>query len=90
VNDRPGLTQRSLGLVAWERDRQDDKWGVQRHSWPEWITILTEEVREAAQAACNEHFHPSGDLSRLREELVQVAAVTVAILEHVEELEAQQ
>lgn len=88
MTDRPGVTQRSIDLVLGERDSQDERWGVQRHSWPEWTTILAEEFGEAAQAANNEHFHPTGDLSRLKEELVQVAAVAVAMIEHIEELEA--
>jgi NTP pyrophosphatase (non-canonical NTP hydrolase) len=90
VHDRLRLTHRSIDLVLRERDQQDDRWGVQRHSWPEWMSILTEEVGEAAQAANNEYFHPSGDLSRLKEELVQVASVAIAMVEHIEELEAQE
>ena len=35
-----------------ERQRQDDKWGSQRQLPPyTWMTILMEEVGEAAQAA---------------------------------------
>lgn len=83
------LTDHAIHLVVKERQRQEEKWGLQRHTWPEWTTILTEEVGEVAQAACNEHFHPSGDLARLKEELVQVAAVAVAMVEHIEELEAK-
>ncbi|SEB15903.1 hypothetical protein SAMN05421743_12160 [Thalassobacillus cyri] len=33
-----------------ERRRQDKKWGVQRHPYPYWLAILTEEVGEVAQA----------------------------------------
>lgn len=90
MSDLSSLTDQAVQLVHRERLRQDEKWGIQRHSWPEWMTILTEEVGEAAQAACNEHFHPSGNLSRLKEELVQVAAVAVAIVEHIEELESRE
>lgn len=67
-----------------ERVRQHMKWGTQRHSWPEWITILTEEVGEAAQQACAIHWNHA-NTERLREELVQVAAVAVAIIEHIDE-----
>lgn len=88
MSDLRNLTDQAIHLVVQERQQQDEKWGLQRHSWPEWITILTEEVGEAAQAANNEHWHPDGDLSRLKEELVQVAAVAVAMVEHIEELES--
>lgn len=88
VSDPSGLTHHAVQRVVAERKRQDEQWGIQRHSWPEWITILTEEVGEAAQEACKEHFHPAGDLSRLKEELVQVAAVAVAMVEHIEEMES--
>lgn len=79
--------------VIAERFTQHAKWGVQRHSWPEWLSILTEEVGEAAQAA-NVLYWANGasDGQRdeltdaLRIELIQVAAVAVAILEHIEEL----
>lgn len=89
MSDHSSLTDRAVHAVVQERHRQEEKWGVQRHSWPEWITILTEEVGEAAQEACNEHFHDHGDLSRMKEELVQVAAVAVAMVEHIEELDAE-
>lgn len=87
MNDRLSLTQRSIDLIVRERASQEEKWGVQRHSWPEWITILAEEFREDAQEANNQYFHPTGDLSLLKDELVQVAAVAVAMVEHIEELE---
>lgn len=69
-----------------ERLRQLEKWGVQRHPAPVWMTILTEEVGEAARAIMDhtyEKVKPSrvenpGDL---RAELVQVAAVAVAWIE---------
>jgi NTP pyrophosphatase (non-canonical NTP hydrolase) len=68
-----------------ERRAQEARWGIQRHSWPEWVAILTEEVGEAAHEAIEEHWHPSGDLSRLRAELVQVAAVAVAMIEQIDD-----
>lgn len=82
----------SLDVVD-ERIRQHAIWGVQRHSWPEWISILTEEVGEAAQA-CNVLYWANGASEgqrdgvrhALRIELVQVAAVAVAIVEHIDEL----
>ncbi len=59
-----------------ERDRQDMKWGANRYLAQEtWLTILMEEVGEAAKAALED------DLSGYAEELVQVAAVAIAALE---------
>lgn len=62
--------------INYERDRQDAKWGSQRdlpgHLW---MTILTEEVGEAAKEVLERrHNH-------LRMELTQVAAVAVCWLE---------
>lgn len=82
----PSLMFEALLSVAAERAAQDEKWGVQWHSWPEWIAILTEEVGEAAQCTVNEHWHLTGDLGRLRIELVQTAAVAVRMIEHIDEL----
>ncbi len=65
-----------------ERDSQDDRWGLQDHSLPEWMTILMEEVGELAAATLTHRFgkqnHPNSDW---REEAVQVAAVALAMLE---------
>ena len=41
----------ALDDVFDERQRQNAKWGVQRHSWPEWMAILGEEYGEACQLA---------------------------------------
>lgn len=80
------LMGRAIDSIAVERSRQNRKWGLQRHSWPEWIAILTEEVGEASHEAVEEHYRPTGDLSQLREELIHVAAVAVQIVEHIDDL----
>ena len=76
--------------VEEERTRQDAKWGQQNHSPIEWIAILTEEVGEAAKEAVEMHFanafpeHYTNDAercARYRAELIQVAAVAVAMVE---------
>jgi hypothetical protein len=80
----------AIATILAEREAQTARWGVQRHSWPEWLTILTEEVGEAATAANHAYWTPGCEgedrLTPLRVELVQVAAVAVAIIEHIEEL----
>lgn len=60
-----------------ERDFQDAKFGDSDDRRPEsiWLTILTEEVGEVAQEVLKD------DRVKLREELVQVAAVAVKWLE---------
>jgi len=67
---------RVFELIRAERLRQDQKFGTQwwrsRH---EWMSILMEEVGEAAQASND------GDTNHFAEEMVQVAALAVAILE---------
>lgn len=74
------------GLIVAERQRQRDKWS-QPHSWGEGdcsspqvavttkATILGEEYGEVCRAILD------GDMAALRTELVQVAAVAVAMLE---------
>lgn len=70
-------------LIDAERRRQDNKWANRRqNSTSEWMMILGEEYGEACQAGCDIIFSQSNDRSRLVDELVQVAAVAVAILEN--------
>lgn len=64
----------ALNAVADEMVSQDSKWGQQDHADELWMCILAEEVGEAAQARLHDLF--GGDnAGRIREELVQVAAV---------------
>lgn len=71
--------------ISAERDAQDAKWGNQNHDMPVWSAILTEETGEVAEAALRVHFDGETDnLAHLREELVQVAAVAVHILEKID------
>ena len=67
-----------------ERKRQDAIWGQQNHAPIEWCAILGEEVGEVNKAALETHFKYKGadtDYSEYREELIQVAAVAVAMVE---------
>jgi len=79
-----------LLAIHQERKRQLQKWGVQDHPIADWFLILGEEVGEAQREACEhvfagrfpEHYpHDPERLQRLRAELVQVAAVAVAMVE---------
>ncbi len=61
--------------IKTERRAQDMKWGVQTHEPEKWMTILMEEVGEAAKAVL-EH-----DAKNYYAEMVQIAAVCVVALE---------
>lgn len=83
--------------VAEEQVRQDQKWGEQNHDPFVWFTILGEEYGEACQKALSLRFWKPGPdwtgqagaatdyrnhlHNRLRTELVQVAAVSIAFIE---------
>jgi NTP pyrophosphatase (non-canonical NTP hydrolase) len=63
-----------------ERVRQDAKWGQQDNDPFTYLTVLTEEVGEVAQAAL--HMRLGGDKAEgYRMELVHTAAVALAMLE---------
>ena len=73
-----------------ERRRQNRKFGEQNHPIADWFLILGEEVGEAQREACEhvfasrfpEHYPTDPErLHRLRKELVEVAAVAVAMIE---------
>lgn len=66
--------------VIEERHRQDAKWGEQNHDPFAYLTILMEEVGEASQAALHDRFG-GPKAGTFRAEMVQVAAVAVAIIE---------
>lgn len=70
-----------LDLVGQERIRQIKKWGVQQCDQYAWNCILGEEVGEVAEALFNLKTGMGGQQAKahLREELLQVAAVAIAM-----------
>lgn len=76
-------TERVLSEVRDERLRQDARFGEQNHHAFTWIAILMEEVGEVSRAALEHHFddYELDNLDGYREELIQVAAVAVAMVE---------
>ena len=67
-------------LVAREHDRQIEKWGYQRRSLFEWITYLTEEVGELAEAVSNiEYDSQSKDASIMRGDAIKEAHQVAAL-----------
>lgn len=80
------IQQEVVRKVLFEREKQMDKWGHQRHDPTIWMSILTEEVGEAFQAINSTLFSgKETDPDNLKEELIQVAAVAIAIIEQLEE-----
>lgn len=78
------LTLRVLQEINLERQRQDKKWGVQRHEYGTWLKILVEEVGEVAQAMqTNDGWGKETDADDLYTELIHVAAVAGAMAEQV-------
>lgn len=78
-------TKYILEDVLRERERQDEKWGVQTHPPEIWLTILAEEVGEAAQEVLTKRFGEAGNgHGDIREELIQAAAVLVAWVEQID------
>ena len=77
----------ALDSVGQERYRQEAKWGVQRHDMTVWLTVLSEEVGELSQAILR-YREVMTDQRRdaIRAEAVQVAAVAVAMIEHLDEM----
>jgi NTP pyrophosphatase (non-canonical NTP hydrolase) len=71
-----------------ERRRQDAKWGADRnHDAYRWLAILSEEHGEVARAILEAEFG-DGTVRHLRQELVQVAAVAVAIIDCIDRNQA--
>jgi len=64
--------------VAQERVAQEKKWGTQNHSPIYWLGILGEEYGEVCKQVIE------GDYRKARKELIQVAAVAIAMIESLE------
>lgn len=90
MNPPPEPVTTAIDDVISERRRQDRKFGPQNHPIADWFLILGEEVGEAQREACEhvfaerfpEHYPADPErLHRLRKELIEVAAVAVAMCE---------
>lgn len=64
-----------INELSRERGHQDSKFGIQNHLPFTWLTIIMEELGEAAQSALQ------GNKSGYRKELVQTAASCIAAIE---------
>jgi len=75
-----------LEAIGRERQLQDIKWGEQNHAPADYLAILSEEVGEVAKEVveANSAKTPKAKKDRLRNyrtELIQTAAVAVAMVE---------
>jgi NTP pyrophosphatase (non-canonical NTP hydrolase) len=70
-----------LAEVLIERGNQETKWGEQNHRCDLYYTILGEEVGEVGKAICEYLILNHGSIADIRMELIQVAAVAVAMVE---------
>lgn len=66
-----------------ERKAQNEKWGKQSHTIPEWLMILSEEFGEACKIG-NEVYFRNGNMRQFRQEIIHTGTVTLAILEAIE------
>lgn len=72
--------------VLKERERQNEKWGHQRHDYGYWLAILVEEVGEFAQTIQQGSVaSKETDAEDKYTELIHIAAVASAIAEQVRE-----
>ena len=70
-----------LAAIVKERTRQDGLFGEQNHDPFTWLSILMEEVGEVAKAALDADYNVDELEGNYRDELVQVAAVAIAMIE---------
>ena len=69
--------------ISRERDRQDSKWGYpQNNTLAQWGNILTEEHGEFIKELNEIDFGRQKNPSKFIDELFQMTAVAVSILEH--------
>lgn len=76
------MSKDPLQDIMEERARQDAKFGEQNHDPFVWVAILDEEKGEASQALLDATFEwGSATMQDFRKELVETAAVALAMLE---------
>lgn len=69
-----------LAKVQQENVRQVNKWGIQDRSSFEWLTYLTEEVGELAEAI-SEYEYRGKNTANICKEAIQVATLALKIAE---------
>jgi NTP pyrophosphatase (non-canonical NTP hydrolase) len=71
-----------LNNIIEERKRQDEKWGIRDQHPCVWLTILSEEIGEIAKEICDSGFKTDNLGDNYRNELIQSAAVLVAMIQN--------
>jgi hypothetical protein len=71
LKDRGLVASDFVNVILNEDQRQRNKWGLQKHSADRWMTILTEEVGEVAEAILEDNE------VEIQEEAKQVATVAI-------------
>jgi len=75
------LTDRAMwDLVQMESQRQVMKWGIQDRTPFEWMTYITEEVGELAEAI-SEHAYRGGRADCVTREAIQTATLCLKVAE---------
>lgn len=83
------LTDRAMwDLVQLESQCQAHKWGIQDRTAFEWMTYITEEVGELAQAV-SEHAYRGGRASTAAKEAIQAATLCLKLAEMYINIEAE-
>ena len=82
--------QKALKAIYEERDRQDEKWGIQNHKPLQWFSIIGEEYGEMLKAYNEYTFDKQlSHIENMIREAVQTAASCVAMLECMERVKIQ-
>lgn len=80
-----GAQKKIIEKVLDERKRQDEKWGVQDNTAPEWATIIGEEYGEMCKAINEFGFNPTRKTEdEIYTEAIQTMASCMAMLECIE------
>ena len=69
-----------MSAVGKENFRQLAKWGNQKHTLPEWLMFLTEEIGELAEAIA-EFEYRKGAACLIYDEAIEVATLALKIAE---------
>jgi len=78
-----------IGKIVNESVRQVNKWGIQVRSAFEWLTYITEELGEMAEAI-SEHEYRNGSKEKVTSEAIQVATLALKIAEMFEKEDADE
>ena len=76
------IAKRAIADILAERNRQDEKWGVQDHAPDRWLRIIKKELGEASAASLWTNWEVVNPACEYRRKLVEVAASAMAAIEN--------